>query len=151
MPAERAPEIGAWVGRLAGILGPWEATLGRTILVGHSVGCQAILRFLAGREASVAGILCVAGWWTLDAPEPVLEPWIKRPFDPLSVRDAAEKISVLISDNDPYTTDTDANRHLWEERLGAHVTVAPGAGHFDRDREPRVLRALLELRDAIRS
>ena len=151
MPEENAPEIGAWVGGLAKALGPWEVTLGRTILVGHSVGCQAILRYLATRasDVTVAGVLCVAGWWALDTPTSALEPWVKTPFDYARARVAAGKISVLISDNDPHTTDSDENCRTWESRVGANVVVAPGAGHFDRQKEPRVLRTLLELREAV--
>ena len=152
MPETDAPDIGAWVGMLAKSLGPWEATLARTILVGHSVGCQTILRYLATLPAGVrvAGVLCVAGWWSLDTPSSTLETWHDTTFDEGKARAAAGRISVLISDNDPHTSDTEGNRRAWEERVGAQVVVVPGAAHFDRDREPRVLRSLVDLHSGLR-
>ncbi len=52
---------------------------------------------------------------------------------------AAGRVVALVSDNDPFTRDWEANADAWEKRLGAEVVVEPGAGHFERAEEPRVL------------
>ncbi|HWN66585.1 MAG TPA: alpha/beta hydrolase, partial [Haliangium sp.] len=99
------PTIAAWVESLqratAG-LGPGD--LGRTYFLGHSVGCQAVLRFLerASEDTRVAGVLCVAAWWTVDQPWDSLRPWAETPMDLARVRRAAQRCHVLLSDDDPY-------------------------------------------------
>ena len=50
----------------------------------------------------------------------------------------------LLSTDDPYTSDWEANGRVLEERLGAEVIVQPGGEHFTGDREPKVLELLLE-------
>lgn len=119
----------------------------RTMFVGHGVGCQALVRWMADRHVGrVGGLLCVAGWWTVDNPSPELQPWLDEPLHASAIRDAAPRMTVLLSDDDPCTADWTRTRRDWEKRLGARVTVLPGAGHFTAGREPAVLdaaRALL--------
>jgi hypothetical protein len=59
------------------------------------------------------------------------------------VRAAARRFIVLLSDNDPFTSDYARNRQLWEERLGAEVVLAPGGRHFNNPQEPAVLETFL--------
>jgi hypothetical protein len=53
---------------------------------------------------------------------------------------------VLLSDDDPFTSDWRRNRDEWVERLDADVRVHPGAKHFNAAREPAVLAAIREHR-----
>ena len=48
MPDPDEPAIAAWRARIAKLAGSDAVTLADTVLVGHSVGCQAVLHFLAG-------------------------------------------------------------------------------------------------------
>ncbi len=146
MPDPGTPTIEAWTARIAEEVGHDAAALERTVLLGHSVGCQAVLRFLAGLPAGVhvAGALLVAGWFWVDNPWPTLRPWMDTPIDLAAVRAACPRLTVLLSDNDPFTTDFAANQAAWEERLGAEVRVLPGAKHFNAADEPAVLEALLQ-------
>jgi predicted alpha/beta hydrolase family esterase len=143
MPNPAQPTIDAWVGALAAAVGPAPAP--STVLMGHSVGCQTVLRYLATLPPghTLEGALLVAGWWEVDKPWESIVPWIETPVDLTRVRAAARKLVVLLSDNDPFTADHVRNRRLWEERLGATVVLAPGARHFNNPREPAVLEALL--------
>jgi len=95
--------------------------------------------------ARVPGLLCVAGWWDVDEPWGTLRPWIDQQPDTELVRAALEKIIVLLSDNDPFTSDWRDNERQWRERLGAEVRVVPGAKHFNGAQEPAVRDALLAL------
>ena len=144
MPAPEAPVIAAWAAHLAALAGAERATLARTVLVGHSVGCQAILHFLSSLPAPlhVKGVLCVAGWWQVDDPWERILPWLEGPPNLARVRAGCGFVGVLLSDDDPFTADAAANRRLWEARLGATVEVVPGAEHFNHEREPQVLSAL---------
>lgn len=160
------PTIDAWVASLTAACGSGRDTasaedLARTVFIGHSVGCQAVLRYLGSLPAGVttAGCLLVAGWWTVDEPWETLLPWSYPPevaeaaaganavpeLDLDHVRAASGRFVVLISDNDPFTSDWQATKAAWQERLGATVRVIPGAKHFNATEAPTVLEALLEL------
>jgi len=143
-PSPGAPEIAACVAEIKRVVGADPAALAETVLVGHSVGCQAVLRFLETLEppARVAGVLCVAGWFWVDEPWETIRPWIDTPLDRARVREAAGTTHVLLSDDDPYTSDHEANARQWRNALGAEVTVVGGGRHFNRAREPEVLAAL---------
>jgi predicted alpha/beta hydrolase family esterase len=143
MPNPSQPTIEAWVGTLAQAVSPAPAP--STILMGHSVGCQTVLRYLTTLPPGhvIDGALLVAGWWDVDKPWESLVPWIETPMDLERVRAAARHFVVLLSDNDPFTADHARNRQLWEERLGAEVVLAPGGRHFNNPQEPAVLETLL--------
>lgn len=142
MPEPQRPTLAAWGAALTDALGPSPAP--GTVLLGHSVGCQAVLRYLAALPpgSTVDGVLLVAGWWEVDAPWDTLRPWLETPLDAARARAAARHFTVLLSDNDPFTSDFARNRRLWEERLGAEVLLVPGARHFNAAQEPAVLDAL---------
>ena len=118
-----------------------------TWLIGHSVGCQAVLRFLetCSPDFCAAGVLCVAGWWTIDEPWETIRPWIETPIELPKVKAAARGFSVLLSDNDPFTADHQKNAQRWREGLGAQVHMAPGRKHFNQAEEPEVLKVLQAL------
>jgi predicted alpha/beta hydrolase family esterase len=147
MPEPQTPVVQAWVDAIVQRIGTDAALAHRTLLLGHSVGCQAVLRAVAALPQSLAvhGVLGVAGWWSVDQPWPTLVPWIETPFDHARARAAGGHIHVLVSTDDPYTADHEATRRLFVERLGAHVRVVDGARHFNRAEEPAVLQALTAL------
>ena len=147
MPNPGEPTISAWVGRVMQVLGSDPDEIARTVIVGHSVGCQAVLRALAElpEGVHVDGTLCVAGWFWTDAPWDSLMPWINTPFDLERAKTAAgRQIVVMISDNDPHTSDWRANRTAWQDKLSASVVVVPGAHHFNGGQYPIILQTLLD-------
>ncbi len=146
MPDPDEPTIPAWVGRVRQLLGDDPDEIARTVMVGHSVGCQAILRALAELPESVHvnGVLCVAGWLWTDEPWDSLIPWIETPFFLARTQDAVgRRIVVMMSDNDPYTFDWRAHRSAWQERLGASVAMVSGVEHFNGEQYPVILQTLL--------
>jgi predicted alpha/beta hydrolase family esterase len=142
MPDPKQPTIDAWVAALTTVMGTTPAP--GTVLLGHSVGCQTVLRYLATLPpgSTVDGVLLVAGWWSVDKPWDSLRPWTDTPVDLARVRAASRRFVVLLSDNDPFTSDFRENGRLWRERLGAEVVLVPGARHFNGAQEPAVLDAL---------
>ncbi len=146
LPNPDRPAIDEWVATLDDVVGRPTQALGRTVLVGHSVGAQATLRWLATLPTgvSVEGVLLVAGWLEIDAPWPEIAPWCETPIDAPRVRRAAPRIHVLLSDDDPFTRDHERQAALFRERFGAEVHLVRGAQHFNGDEEPAVLNALLE-------
>ena len=141
-----APVIEDTVSALRGRIGA-PARAARTVLLGHSVGAQTVMRALADLPSGtgVAGVILVAGWWTVDEPWPAIQPWLDTPFDWARTRAAAARRVVLLSTDDPFTADEARSRRLFEERLDAEVRVFPGARHFNGAEEPAVLAAAAEL------
>lgn len=142
MPEPDLPTLEAWGATLRDAAGPDP---GRTLLVGHSVGCQAVIRYLAalppGHQA--AGVVLVAAWLDVDEPWESLRPWTETPIDVARVRAATPTFEVLLSPTDRFTSDVAANRARWAEGFGADARVVPGEDHFNGRGEPAVVGAIL--------
>lgn len=141
LPNPEAPSLEAWVHGVLAAIGNDPYALARTLLIGHSSGCRAVLHALAqlppGR--AVNKVLCIAGWWTLDQPWPEIQPWIDAPLDLEAVSEGHTGIRVLLSTNDPFTADYEANAAQWRGNLEAEVVVVPEAKHFTGQLQPIVL------------
>jgi predicted alpha/beta hydrolase family esterase len=145
-PSAGAPSVADTMAALAAVLGREPARLATTIVMGHSVGGQAALRTLAALASGlrVRGLLYVAGWWTVDRPWESLLPW-QSAFDWTALADRVGAVRVLISDDDPYTSDWQETRRLFEQRVAATVTVVPGGRHFNATPQPQVVSELAAL------
>ncbi len=125
MPQPDRPTIESWVLKLAEIVGEPDQN---TYLVGHSIGCQTILRYLSGLDGKkVGGIVLVAGFFELrpletENEEQILKPWIETPIDFAKVRQACENITAIFSDNDPWVP-MERNIELFKKNLGEDITV----------------------------
>ena len=148
MPDTNIPKIDAWVKKL-------EETIGKpdkdTFLVGHSIGCQAIMRYLEKANAKVGGILFVAGWFTLKGlgkeEQIVVKPWLETQINTDQVRNSAGKTIAIFCDNDPYVPIT--NAETFKKRLGCETITVTGKGHFTAEdgvtELPEALEAVLKL------
>src|SRR3989338_2892141 len=78
MPKTSAPKIKPWIAHLSKIVGPPDKN---TFFVGHSIGCQTILRYLETLPPNtrVGGAVFVAGWFTLMNLETKEEQKIAKP------------------------------------------------------------------------
>lgn len=148
MPDTDHPRIDAWVAKLAETVGTPDEEMH---LVGHSIGCQTILRYLAERSESekVGNVVLVAGWLErgglqdLEPEEvPIARPWLETPFDYDRAREAAMSITAIFSDDDPVVPLE--NKHLFADKLGARVIVQHGKGHFSEDSGVNELPAALD-------
>jgi hypothetical protein len=158
LPNPDAPVIEQCVAALQSALGTRVEDLHSTLLVGHSVGCQALLRYLAELRSVDQGavgdaerpvgpehLLCIAGWWTVDEPWPSIRPWIDTSIAlPKLQSNTTGGVTVLLSDDDPFTSDWRTNKATWEQRLDADVRVVQGGRHFNTAQEPAVLQLLRE-------
>ena len=118
-------------------------------LVGHSLGCQSLLRFLGKREDSeekIGGFLSVAGWFDLEEPTEQLISWVRTPLNYKRIQKFMPQrgLRVLLSEDDTFTDVEDTRMH-WEDRLNALVHVLNRKGHFAGVREPDVLNTLVEM------
>ncbi|MDP2629445.1 MAG: methionine--tRNA ligase subunit beta [Candidatus Harrisonbacteria bacterium] len=124
---------------------------GHTYFVGHSIGCQAILRFLATRNKQAGGVMLVAPWLNVrglegEKEKAIAAPWIETKFDRKKSAQNSGRIFALFSDNDPYVTED--NHKVFETDFRAEVVIQKKAGHFTEDDGftslPTVLEKILE-------
>ncbi|MBI4023008.1 alpha/beta hydrolase [Candidatus Berkelbacteria bacterium] len=150
MPETETPKIGPWVGTLTTVVGQPDE---QTYLIGHSIGCQTVLRYLESLPPGqkVGGVVLVAGFFTLqgidEEGEMIVRPWLETPIDTDTVRTHADHIEAIFSDNDPWVPV--ANERLFVDRLGATTHMFHGRGHFsqtdDTTELPEALEAVLHL------
>lgn len=134
MPDIDTPVIEKWVGHLADVVGTPDKD---TYFIGHSIGCQAVLRYLAAYNfeplETVGEAVFVAGWFDLENLEDeeiaaIARPWIQTPIDILKVKAVLPKSTLIISDNDPYDAFEENKRRFGE--MGAKIVVLRGARHI---------------------
>lgn len=129
MPDTDEPVIEKWVGHLAGIVGEPDEN---TYFIGHSIGCQTILRYLETIDQPVGGAIFVSGWFNLENLEDeeveVAKPWISMPIDLEKIKKVLIKSALIISDNDPYVA-LEENKRKFNE-LGSEIIVLHNAGHI---------------------
>jgi predicted alpha/beta hydrolase family esterase len=146
MPDTEKPRIDAWEKALAKAIGTPDADM---ILVGHSIGCQTILRSLSTMKGKIRGAVLVAPWFTL-TPEAmptadyraIAKPWLETPIDLAKAKATAGKIIAIFSDNDPYVTQENARQV--KEKLGARLILDKGKGHFSADEGVTELQSALQ-------
>ena len=153
MPDTAEPDISAWVDEIENQVGEIRQD---DIFVGHSIGSQAIMRYLQNKPDStkIGGCIFVAGWLNLsnleDADvEAIARPWIEKPINFDKIKTFTNNWIVLISDNDPYNC-IEENQARFKEKLGAKINIVEGAGHFTEDdgitELPEVLDEILEIK-----
>lgn len=130
MPDIDTPVIGKWVAKLAEVVGTPDK---ETYFVGHSIGCQTILRYLEAIDAPVGGAVFVAGWFNLDNLEDdeavaIAKPWIETPINLEKVKTVLPKSTLIISDNDPFGC-LEENKAKFAQIMTKGI-VMPNAGHL---------------------
>lgn len=151
MPDTDTPKIEEWVSFLGEIVGEVNED---TYLVGHSVGCQTILRYLESlpEDKKVGGVLLVAPWMHLTGLEGeeearIAKPWVETQIDWSKIKIHTDKFTAIFSDNDPFVPLTDSK--FFEETLNAKIIVEHEKGHFDDESHvkelPVALNELLKL------
>lgn len=153
MPDSMKPKIESWVSKLSKVVGEPDK---ETYFVGHSVGCQAIIRYLEQlpENVKIGGIIFVAGWfnlkdetWDEDYTKEIANPWINTQIDFEKVKQHTNKFIDIASNNDPYVPLSDIN--IFKEKLGAEIIMIGDKGHICEESGvkelPVVLNKLLEI------
>lgn len=126
MPDPEAPIAKDWIEIISDWVGiPDE----NTILVGHSLGCIAVVRYLESLKngKKIAGAIFVAGFSGNTEP-PELKTFWDNPIDFEKVKEHGGKMFSIFSDNDevvPMEKSFDFGK-----KLGAKLLLEKGKGHF---------------------
>ncbi len=154
MPETDHPKIEVWVPFLTKLVGKVDEN---TYLVGHSIGCQTIMRYLEGltKGVKVGGVVFVAGWvrrldGDLSRQEQLIaRPWLETPIDLNEVATHCNNFVAVFSDNDKWVRLAGENKKIFQEELGAKIIVEKQKGHFSGEDKitklPVVLNELLRI------
>lgn len=150
MPNSSKPNIEEWISHLKRIVGEIDDD---TYFVGHSVGCQTILRYLEGlpNDKLVGGCVFVAPWFNLvgltEDEERVIRPWLEKPIEFIRIKLHTSNFISIFSDNDPFVSLD--NKELFKNLLGSKIIVKHKKGHFSGsdniNKLPVVLKSLLDI------
>ena len=150
MPETETPKLELWVPHLASVVGTPTA---ETFLVGHSMGCQTILRYIESLPAKVqvGGALLVAGFMLLAGLSPkqelVWNPWARVPIDLARVREDVRAVAAIFSDDDPFVPLD--NVEVFRRELGATTVTLHAHKHFSEEdgvnELPEALDAVLKM------
>jgi predicted alpha/beta hydrolase family esterase len=148
MPDTDAPKINKWVAELKKSVGKPDKN---TLFIGHSVGCQTIMRYLESmnkNDVKLGGIFFVAPWLTLspavtDSEEgPTAKPWLDTKIDFKKTTKTTQNITALFSSNDPYVPKENIN--LFKELLHAKTILEKNKGHYDDDNHTEKIPVMLK-------
>ena len=140
MPNPKEPQMSKWVPYLAKAVGePGN----ETVLLGHSLGCITILKYLEGLapEKGIKGAVMVAGF-TDPLGYKELESFFQKPINWEKVKQHCQSFTAINSDNDPYVPMKHAD--ILREKLMARIITEHGKGHMSVDENMRELPSALE-------
>jgi len=148
MPNPDKPKIKEWVDKLRDIIRKPDKNI---ILIGHSVGCQAVLRYLETINQQVEKVILIAPWMHLDKNtikeegEEVIEiakPWMETSINWRKIKENCDDFVAIFSDNDPYVPLSNVN--MFKKNLDAKILILKNRGHFDPSNNIDKLPELLE-------
>jgi len=152
MPVPGKPKIQPWIEKIKQAVGKLDKN---DIFIGHSIGCQAILRYietLDKREGKVKKIILIAPWMHFDKDiikqeeEKTIKmsgPWMEIPINFQKIKAHCKKIITIFSTNDPYVPLSNSN--LFKKDLNAKILILKNRGHFDPYHNIKKLPELLNL------
>lgn len=151
MPDPDRPRISTWVKAVGGAVGRPD---GDTFFVGHSIGCQTILRYLQAFDEvpNVGGNVLVAPWTRLTAAaygdaedRDIANEWLNTAIQ--WERLSNNRFITIFSDNDPLVPLSEAR--VFMDKLRAKVIIKKKAGHLGGESGikmlPEALRSVLEM------
>lgn len=129
------------------IIEKWVDTLEKTIenlnenvyFIGHSIGCQTIMRYLQRKKITkIGGILFVAPWIELslkaietEEDKTIAQPWLTEPIYYEKIKRFTENITCIFSDDDYFVPIS--QKRFFEGKLNAHTIVVHEKGHISME------------------
>jgi hypothetical protein len=149
MPNTNEPRIKPWVDAIASAVGKVDQD---TFFIGHSIGCQAIARYLCTLldKESVGGAVFVAGFFRRltnmgedSLSKEIINEWLNTPLDLVSVKRHMLKSAAIFSDNDPYVPMD--NIDDFKDILVSEIIIEHNQGHFSSSSGLPVYEAILKV------
>lgn len=149
MPNPEEPKIEAWIGKIKEIAKEVDEEV---IFIGHSVGCQAVLRYIETLNEKIMGkIILIAPWMKLDEKtieeegeevKEIARPWMETPINFDNIKKSVGDIICFFSDNDPYVPIS--GELFFKDKLEAKTILLKNRGHFDSSSGVKNLPEILE-------
>ena len=119
MPDTENPDMKTWVPKLREVIGELSEDV---YLVGHSIGCATIMRYLEslGESEKVDGVVFVAGFID-DLGMEEIHNFFTTPIDLGKIKTKANHFVAIHSDNDPFVPLKHGD--IFKEKLGAELIV----------------------------
>jgi len=149
-PDSENPKLDKWLPMLKEIVGKPDEEL---YLIGHSLGCATIMRYLEdlADNEKVGGVVFVAGYSHIQDSKlnfKEIKNFFMIPLNLEKIKNKSKNGFVAIhSDDDPYVSLKYAG--IFRERLGAKIIIKQDMGHFSGAIEGE--KACLELPEVVQS
>lgn len=153
LPNNEEPRIKNWIPALQQIVNNPDE---QTYFIGHSMGCQAIIRYLETlpKNIKIGGAVFVAGFFkslsNLEDEEivrNVANEWLKTPINLQEAKKHLNKSIAIFSDNDPYVSLD--NQDEFKNILNSKIIIEHEKKHFSGSTGtielPIALEAILEM------
>ena len=136
MPDTANPKIEEWVSFLNEQV---DSLDDKTYFIGHSIGCQTIMRYLETKDVTkIGGILFVAPWldlldYAIGDPESydTAKPWLTEKIDFEKVKKFTNNINCIFSSDDYFVSLN--QKEEFERLLNANTIVVNDKGHISQD------------------
>ncbi len=147
MPEPLNPRIESWVSFLKNQVNIPDKN---TVLFGHSIGAQTILRYLEllNENEKIGGVVMLAGWVHLtdeacetEEDKKIAMPWLETVINWEKIKTKANKFTAIFSDDDPLVPLSDSE--IFKEKLNAQIVVEHNQGHFSGSDGVTELRSAL--------
>lgn len=134
LPRPEEPRIKNWVPFVQNLITEPDED---TFLIGHSMGCQTIIRYLESlpENVTIGGAVFVAGFLKRltniedeDIVRDVVNEWLTSPLDLTKVKPHIKKSVAIFSDDDQFVP-LDSQEEFRDE-LGSEIIIESGRGHF---------------------
>ncbi|MCR5186367.1 MAG: alpha/beta hydrolase [Clostridia bacterium] len=147
MPNTDNPRIEEWVAFLDKQV---DSLDDKTYFVGHSIGCQTIMRYLQTKNVcEIGGILFVAPWLDLldyavedEESYNIAKPWLTEDIDFEKIKKFTSNINCIFSDDDYFVPLEQKNQ--FQKLLNANTIVVSGKGHISQDDEVYELKEIFD-------
>jgi uncharacterized protein len=141
MPNPAVPKIKPWVNKIASIL---KNTQGEIVLIGHSIGCQAIIRYLETDKAkNVDKIILVAPWLNLTGAVTddledynIAKEWLETKIDFKKAKSKMKKSIGIFSTNDPFVEVKEADK--FKKALNSEVIIEKNKSHYEEGKTGKI-------------
>jgi hypothetical protein len=132
MPNTDNPKIEEWVRYLEENIKNVDE---ETYFVGHSIGCQTVMRYLEKlpKHKIIGGCVFVAGWFDLvglnKEEMAIAHPWINSKINFDRIKRHMKNSLCIFSDDDNWVASSE--RKTFKEELGAKIIIKKKMGHFE--------------------